>query len=110
VPLLANKIAFVTGAGSGIGRAGAIAMAQQGAQVIVSDLDAKKSTQVANEIISKGHNATSYGLDVLDDIALKAIIDETVKTFGNIDILHSHAGYQTEGTLEEVSIEGMDLS
>ena len=108
--LLANKIAFVTGAGSGIGRAGAIAMAQQGARVIVTDLDVQKSTQVANEILSQGHNATSYGLDVLDDKALKEIIDETVKTFGNIDILHSHAGYQTEGNLEEVSIEGMDLS
>ena len=54
MPLLANKIAFVTGGGSGIGRAGAIAMAQQGARVIVTDLDAKKSTHVADEIISKG--------------------------------------------------------
>ncbi|MDG2257083.1 MAG: SDR family NAD(P)-dependent oxidoreductase [Paracoccaceae bacterium] len=109
-PLLKDKVALVTGAGSGIGRAGAIAMAQHGATVIVTDLDYEKAAQVAASIKAEGASAYSAALDVTDDSAVKAVIDETVMTHVRLDILHSHAGYQIEGNLEQVPLEGMDLS
>jgi NAD(P)-dependent dehydrogenase (short-subunit alcohol dehydrogenase family) len=109
-PLLQDKVVLVTGAGSGIGRAGAMAMARHGAQVIVTDLDAERAGKVVKDLKSEGVHATSAGLDVTDDLAISSLIDETVKTYGRLDVLHSHAGYQVEGNLEQVSIEGMDLS
>ena len=109
-PLLKDKVALVTGAGSGIGRAGAIAMAQHGATVIVTDLDYEKAAQVATSIKAEGDSAYCAALDVTDDSAVNAVIDETVMTHGRLDILHSHAGYQIEGNLEQVPLEAMDLS
>ncbi|WP_282608237.1 SDR family NAD(P)-dependent oxidoreductase [Pelagibius sp. Alg239-R121] len=109
-PLLQGKVALVTGAGSGIGRAGAMAMAREGAQVVVTDLDGAKAALVAGELIGEGHGAVSEGLDVTDDAAMRAVVDRTVETLGRLDILHSHAGYQAEGDLEQVSLEDMDRS
>lgn len=108
--LLQGKIALITGAGSGIGRAGATIMARHGARVIVTDLDQRKADQVALDLQAEGLQATSAGLDVTDDQAASACIGDTVGKFGRLDILHSHAGYQVEGNLEQVPIEGMDLS
>ncbi len=108
--LLEGKTAFVTGAGSGIGRAGAMAMARQGAHVIITDLDGEKAAIVADDLIREGHTAASRMLDVTDDGALAAAICDAIKDLGRLDILHSHAGYQTEGSLENVSLDGMDLS
>ena len=108
--LLADRVAFVTAAWSGIGRAGAIALAQNGAHVVVTDLDGELAAEVAAEIVSEGHKATSKQLDVTDDDALQTAIDSTIAHFGRFDILHSHAGIQIEGTLEQVSPEGKDAS
>ena len=105
-PLLAGKTALVTAAGSGIGRAGAEAMARNGAHVIITDLDGAKAEQVACALTDEGLSASSRQLDVLDDAALTATIEDT----GTLDILHSHAGYQIEGDLEQVSPEQMDMS
>ncbi|WP_294230215.1 SDR family oxidoreductase [uncultured Shimia sp.] len=109
-PVLKGKVALVTGAGSGIGRAGAMAMARHGAQVVVTDLDADKAAQVVKALKSEGLSAASAALDVTDDKAVAAEIDKTVKTYGQIDVLHSHAGYQIEGNLEQVPLDGMDMS
>lgn len=109
-PVLDGKVVLVTGAGSGIGRAGAMAMARHGAQVIVTDLDADKAAQVVENLHVEGVSAVSNGLDVTDDDAVTAEIDKVVKTYGRIDVLHSHAGYQVEGDLENVPVEGMDMS
>jgi NAD(P)-dependent dehydrogenase (short-subunit alcohol dehydrogenase family) len=108
--LITDRVAFVTAAGSGIGRAGAIALAQCGAHVVVTDLDGKLAAEVAAEIVSEGHNAISRQLDVTDDDALQTAIESSISRFGRLDILHSHAGIQIEGTLEQVSPEGMDAS
>ena len=108
--LLAGKVALVTGAGSGIGRAGAETMARHGAHVIVTDLVADKAIEVADALTTSGAEATALPLDVLDDGALTAAISDTAATFGRLDILHSHAGYQAEGDLEQVDVDDMDLS
>ena len=109
-PMLKNKVAMVTGGGSGIGRAGAIAMARHGAQVIITDRDGEKASQVALELGKEGFQAISENLDVTNDLAVSELINKIVKTYGRLDILHSHAGYQAEGDLEQVTLEGMELS
>jgi len=108
--LLEGKSAFVTGGGSGIGRAGAMAMARQGARVIITDRDGDKAASVAEDLAREGRSATSRTLDVTDDGAIAVAIEEAIRDLGRLDILHSHAGYQAEGSLESVSLEGMDLS
>jgi NAD(P)-dependent dehydrogenase (short-subunit alcohol dehydrogenase family) len=100
--MLESKVALVTGAGSGIGKAGAMAMARHGALVVVTDLDAGKAASVVAELENEGIKATSGGLDVTDDEAVFAEINRVVSKYGRLDVLHSHAGYQIEGNLEEV--------
>ena len=107
--LLEGRVAFLTGAGSGIGRAGALALAREGAAVTVTDLDGTRAAAVAAEITAAGGNATALALDAGDDAAVLAAIDE-VAARGRLDILHSHAGIQVPGRLTETTPEAMDAS
>jgi len=107
---LSNRVAFVTGAGSGIGRAGALAMAAQGALVVVSDLDGQAARAVADAIATAGGQAEALALDVTDDAALAAAITGAAARHGRLDVLHSHAGIQIPGTLEQVTPAQMDAS
>ncbi|MEM9845011.1 MAG: SDR family NAD(P)-dependent oxidoreductase [Pseudomonadota bacterium] len=108
--LLDQKVAFVTGAGSGIAAAGAKALARQGATVVVSDQDGDAAHSVARSISDEGWHAEALELDVTDDLALTVAIQETAKILGRLDILHSHAGLQVEGKLEQVAVADMDAS
>ncbi len=107
---LENKIALVTGAGSGIGAAGAVAMAREGAHVYVSDRDGAAAIAIVQSIKSQGFTATALTLDVTNDAALVAAISEVAGSDGRLDILHSHAGLQVEGKLEDVMVADMDAS
>ena len=107
---LSNRVAFVTGAGSGIGRAGAVALAAQGALVVVSDLDGQAAQAVADAITAAGGQAEALALDVTDDAALAAAITGAAARHGRLDVLHSHAGIQIPGTLEQVTTAQMDAS
>ena len=108
--LLENRVAFITGAGSGIGSAGAKALARQGAKVVVTDRDADAAQDVAGDISKDGYAADALQLDVTDDAALSNAIAETVEKHGRLDVLHSHAGIQVEGKLEQVAVADMDAS
>ncbi len=107
---LEHKVAFVTGAASGIGAAGAKAMAREGAVVVVTDLDGAGAEIVAAEIREAGHSAEALALDVTDDDALRASIAGAAERHARLDILHSHAGIQIEGKLEQVTAADMDAS
>ncbi|MDR6755388.1 NAD(P)-dependent dehydrogenase (short-subunit alcohol dehydrogenase family) [Mycoplana sp. BE70] len=107
---LKDRVALVTAGGSGIGRAGALAMAREGAHVIVTDLAADRAAAVAAEISAAGGQGEGFGLDVLDDAALEGAILAAAKRHGRLDVLHSHAGVQVPGRLDQVDAGQMDLS
>jgi NAD(P)-dependent dehydrogenase (short-subunit alcohol dehydrogenase family) len=108
--LLENRVAFVTGAASGIGAAGARAMAREGALVVVTDRDGAGAEEVACGIRDAGHRAEAIALDVTDDAALRSAISAVADRYGRLDVLHSHAGIQIEGRLEDVTAGDMDAS
>jgi len=108
--LLKDRVAIVTAAGSGIGRASALAMAREGAQLVVADLSAERSEAVAEEIHAAGGQAIALPTDVCDDGSLEDLVEKTLSALGRIDVLHSHAGLQAEGNLEQVPPEAMEAS
>ncbi|CAN7744892.1 SDR family NAD(P)-dependent oxidoreductase [Rhizobium sp. LjRoot258] len=108
--ILENRVAIVTGAGSGIGQAGALLMAGEGAFVVVIDLSADNAAETVGRIQAAGGRAESLVLDVTNDAALKAGIASVAERHGRIDILHNHAGAQVAGDLEQVAVAGFDRS
>jgi len=108
--ILEGRTAIVTGAGSGIGRAGALAMAREGARVVCADRDAAAGEATATAIREAGSEALAVATNVGDDAAQERLVDAALGAYGRIDILHSHAGIQVEGALEEVDPDGMDAS
>jgi NAD(P)-dependent dehydrogenase (short-subunit alcohol dehydrogenase family) len=105
-----DRVAFVTGGGSGIGRAGAEAMAHAGALIVVTDRDGDAAAEVAAGITARGGKAEGCRLDVTDDAALTAGIAGAAERHGRLDILHSHAGLQVPGRLEDITPDAMDAS
>jgi 3-oxoacyl-[acyl-carrier protein] reductase len=86
---LEEKVALVTGAGSGIGRASAHRLAAEGASVIVTDLDGDAAAETARPI---GDAALARQLDVTDEAAVAAVVAEGVERFGGLHLLHANAG------------------
>jgi NAD(P)-dependent dehydrogenase (short-subunit alcohol dehydrogenase family) len=108
--ILAGRVAIVTGGGSGIGRASAEIMAREGAHVVVADRDERAGEITVERIVEAGGTALALQTDVGDAAALDRLVSGSLARFGRLDILHSHAGVQVEGTLEQVEPAGMDLS
>jgi NAD(P)-dependent dehydrogenase (short-subunit alcohol dehydrogenase family) len=89
---LENRIALITAAGSGMGRAGAIRFAQEGAHVWVTDLRADAAEETVRQIHETGGRATARQLDVTDLGAIRMIIDEIDRECGVLHVLYNHAG------------------
>ncbi len=89
---LEGRIAIITGAGSGIGRAGALAFAREGARVVVNDLDAGRAEETAALIRSRGSETVASAGDVAEPAQAKALVDLAVARFGGLDLLWNNAG------------------
>jgi NAD(P)-dependent dehydrogenase (short-subunit alcohol dehydrogenase family) len=87
-----GKVAFITGGGSGIGEACAIAFAKEGASVAIADMDMVGAERVAAQITKSGGEAKAYKLDVADDIAVGSVILEVEKDLGHLSIGVNNAG------------------
>jgi meso-butanediol dehydrogenase/(S,S)-butanediol dehydrogenase/diacetyl reductase len=86
-----GKVALVSGAGSGIGRATALGFGVRGAQVAVADIDRARAEAVAAEIVAAGGKALAITADAGTPAGIEAMIGGAVKTFGGLDILHNNA-------------------
>lgn len=89
-----NKVALVTGAGSGLGLAAAQAFAQAGAAVVLADWDEASVVLAAKALTDKGHKAIALRCDVADDAQVQAMVARTVAEFGRLDAAYNNAGVQ----------------
>jgi glucose 1-dehydrogenase len=103
--LLSGQKALVTGAGSGIGRAIAIALAQAGADVVVNYVSgADTAEQVANEIRAADVQALAIRADVSDEAQVQGMFRQAIEAFGTVDILVNNAGLQQDAAFEDLTL------
>lgn len=107
--MLENKVALVTGAGRGIGRAIAIALAKEGAEVIVNyNGSEERAEEVKQTIEENGGKASTYKCNVSDFEACEAMIKDVVKEYGHLDILVNNAGITKDGLIMKMKEEDFD--
>jgi NAD(P)-dependent dehydrogenase (short-subunit alcohol dehydrogenase family) len=106
--LLQGKVAIVTGAGSGIGRASAIRFAAEGAAVVVADISLKRAEATAGEIVDTGGRAVVSQTDVSDEDAVAAMVHLARTELGGLDVLFNNAGVSRPGTAVELAATDWD--
>jgi len=100
-----NKVALVTGAGLGLGRACAMMLAREGAKVMVTDLKESEGRAVADEIVEAGGEAMFMRQDVSLEADWDAAIAATVRRFGRLDVLVNNAGVALGGDVEKTTLD-----
>jgi 3-oxoacyl-[acyl-carrier protein] reductase len=107
---LNDKVAIVTGAAQGIGRAIAETLARRGADVVVADLQVEKAEATAKEIAADtGQRAIAVQVDVADNASAKAMIDRAIAEFGRVDILVNNAGITRDNLIMRMKEADWDL-
>lgn len=101
-------VAIITGAGSGIGEASAIRLAEEGAMVICADINELAAKSTSESINATGGRATWAVIDISDSHACTQLVDKTVEDFGSVDILVNNAGVNLPGVFHEVTNETID--
>ena len=105
---LVNKVAIVTGAGRGIGKAIAIALAREGANIIAIDVDIQTAEEVAREIKSLDRQALAIQVDVSDSKEVNQMVQSVLKKFKRVDILVNNAAIIKRGSIEDLTEEDWD--
>ncbi|RRO18975.1 2,3-dihydro-2,3-dihydroxybenzoate dehydrogenase [Saccharopolyspora rhizosphaerae] len=100
---ISGQVAFVTGAGQGIGAAVARAFAELGADVAAVDRDGEKATETAEKLAAEGHRARAYRADVADPAAVAEVVTRVEAEQGPIDVLANVAGVLQVGTVQEIT-------
>ncbi|HLR61602.1 MAG TPA: glucose 1-dehydrogenase [Lentibacillus sp.] len=90
--LMEGKVGIITAAGSGIGRASAVAFAEEGAKVVVSDVSEETGEETVRLVKEAGGEATFIKCNVADEAEVESLIDMTMKTYGRLDWAHNNAG------------------
>ena len=101
---LAGRVAIVSGGASGIGRASAIRLAQEGAHVVVADIDSELGLQTCTEIDANGGIARFQILDVTDENQWQACVADTVSAYGGLNVLVNNAGIAVGGSILTMSL------
>jgi NAD(P)-dependent dehydrogenase (short-subunit alcohol dehydrogenase family) len=107
---LQNKIGIVTAAGSGMGRAGALRFAQEGAAVAVVDLDAAAAAAVVKTITEAGGRAIALSGDLRKDEFARSIVRETTREFGALDFVWNHVGHPGPAAIEGLDWKDYELA
>lgn len=109
---LQDKSIVITGGGSGIGRAAALAWCDEGAKLTVTDISEKRAVDVASEVKAKGGQAIGVKLDVTSEADTEAAVAAAVAAFGRLDVMFANAGIPVEGfgtvPLEQITEEQWD--
>jgi NAD(P)-dependent dehydrogenase (short-subunit alcohol dehydrogenase family) len=105
---LSEKVAIVTGAGQGIGKAVALRLAKEGANIVVADINPKTAEQAAEEIRALNRRALVCQIDIANIAEIQPMIDNAVAEFGRIDILVNAAGVAQTGLFLELTEEQWD--
>jgi 3-oxoacyl-[acyl-carrier protein] reductase len=106
---LSNRVAIVTGSGQGIGREIALMLAEQGASVVISDINAATAKEVAAEIEAKNGKSIAIPVNVTAVGEVTKLVEQTLSSFGHIDILVNNAGITRDGLLLRMSEADWDL-
>ena len=104
---LQGLVAVITGAGSGIGRASALAFATEGACVLAADLNAASADETAEQVRAAGRDAEPFEVDVTNAERVEAMVQRAVDRFGRIDILFNNAGLPQAFTPFEASTDAL---
>jgi NAD(P)-dependent dehydrogenase (short-subunit alcohol dehydrogenase family) len=107
---LAGKIGIVTAAASGMGRAGALRFAEEGAKVGVVDVDAAGVERVVNQIKQAGGEATGIVADLTKDEDSRRMVRQTAETFGGLDFVWNHVGHPGPYKVEGIDMADFDLA
>jgi NAD(P)-dependent dehydrogenase (short-subunit alcohol dehydrogenase family) len=106
---LKGKVALITGGGSGMGRAASLLFAREGAKVAAIDVTEASAAETARMIKAAGGEAISLRADVSDSEDARAMVEETVRAFGGLDVLYNNAGIEGEsGFIAQLSEEAFD--
>jgi NAD(P)-dependent dehydrogenase (short-subunit alcohol dehydrogenase family) len=101
----ADKVALITGAGRGIGRATALRLASEGAALAIIDRDCAAAEEVAQELQRTGARAIAHAADITDPAAIAAAIEATLAAFARLDVLVNNAARALKGNLEQTDPE-----
>jgi NAD(P)-dependent dehydrogenase (short-subunit alcohol dehydrogenase family) len=105
---LQDKVALITGAGSGIGRASALKFAREGAKVVAVDTQREGNAETVRLVSAEGGTATAVGADVTSAGDVARMVRDAVETYGRLDVLFNNAGLSISGTILELSEEDFD--
>lgn len=105
---LENKVAIITGAGSGIGRATALLFAQEGAKVVVADINEKSGMEVVEEIKNAGGEGLFIGLDATNREQTKQMVKDALEKYGRIDVLINNAGITQDALVSKMTEDQWD--
>jgi NAD(P)-dependent dehydrogenase (short-subunit alcohol dehydrogenase family) len=107
---MASKFGIVTAAGSGMGRAGAVRFAREGAAVAVADIDAARVAALVAEIEQAGGRVIGLPGDLRDDAFCRDIVARAVAAFGRLDFVWNHLGHPGPSAIEGIDMEDFDLA